>query len=109
MGQKTPPPGGDITDSAVQAGLRTLERRGSLATLRELDRPAILVLQDDTGRNRFATLTGLDKTHAVLSFAQHILRIEATELVKHWSGDFILLWDPQQAIQPRFIRGMKGR
>lgn len=107
-GKKTPPPGGDITDSAVQAGLRTLERRGSLATLRELDRPAILVLQDDTGRNRFATLTGLDKTHAVLSFAQHILRIEATELVKHWSGDFILLWDPPAGYSTPVYPGHEG-
>jgi len=89
-------PGGDedITSSAATAGYSVLERRGSLATLRELDRPAILILQDDTGRNRFATLTGLDETHAVLSFAQHIIRVEAAELVKHWRGDFILLWQP---------------
>jgi len=90
----TPPPGQDIANSAAQTGLSTLERRGSLSTLRELDRPAILILQDDAGRNRFATLTGLDETHAVLSFAQHILRVESTELVKHWRGDFILLWHP---------------
>ncbi|MFW6387199.1 MAG: peptidoglycan-binding protein, partial [Thermodesulfobacteriota bacterium] len=77
---------------ATEHGLNVLERRGSLATLRKLNRPAILVLEDDEGRRRYATLTGLDSTHAVLSFAEHILRIKATELARHWRGDFILLW-----------------
>lgn len=77
---------------ATELGLNILERRGSLATLRKLDRPAILILENDEGRRRYATLTGLDSTHAVLSFAEHILRIEVTELARHWRGDFILLW-----------------
>jgi general secretion pathway protein A len=77
---------------AAEHGLNILERRGSLATLRKLNRPAILILEDDEERRRYATLIGLDSTHAVLSFAGHILRIEATELARHWRGDFILLW-----------------
>lgn len=62
--------------------------------MRELNRPAILLLQDGGERNRFATLIGLDQNQAVLSFGEHILRVEGTELVKHWRGDFILLWQP---------------
>jgi general secretion pathway protein A len=84
----------DISEIASLTDLNTLERRGSLATLRELNRPAILVLQDAQGRNRFSTLTQLDGDYAVLSFGGDILRVEGTELVKHWRGDFILLWQP---------------
>ena len=98
----------EIASSAAQAGLRTLDRRGSLATLRELDRPAILKLHNASGRDHFATLVGLDETHAVLSFAQHILRIEATELVKHWRGDFILLWQPPPGYSTPVYPGHDG-
>ncbi|MFO7831178.1 MAG: AAA family ATPase [Desulfuromonadaceae bacterium] len=107
-GEKSPSEDEDIANSAAQAGLSPLERRGSLATLRELNRPAILILQDDTGRNRFATLTGLDENHAVLSFAQHILRVEAAELVKHWRGDFILLWQPPSDYSTPVYPGHEG-
>lgn len=82
----------DIDTAAARVGLRSFERRGSLATVRELNRPAILTLQDDAGNTRYATLTGLDATHALLTFGDHIVRIPATELVKHWRGDFTLLW-----------------
>lgn len=98
----------EIASSAAQVGLRTLDRRGSLAALRELDRPAILKLHNASGRDHFATLTGLDETHAVLSFAQHILRIEATELVKHWRGDFILLWQPPPGYSTPVYPGHDG-
>ncbi|MFN2257547.1 MAG: peptidoglycan-binding protein, partial [Desulfuromonadaceae bacterium] len=98
----------NIAHAAAEAGLSVLERRGSLATLRKLNRPAILVLHDDGGRRRFATLTGLDAAHAVVSFAEHIFRIKSTELVKHWRGDFILLWQPPPDYSTPVYPGHEG-
>ncbi|MDY0213025.1 MAG: AAA family ATPase [Desulfuromonadaceae bacterium] len=100
------PSPGEMTDigaAANQVGLSSFERRGSLATLRELNRPAILTLQDDAGNTRYATLTGLDATYALLTFGDHIVRIPATELVKHWRGDFTLLWQaPSEYSTPAY-------
>ncbi len=98
----------DIDTAANQVGLSSFERRGSLATLRELNRPAILTLQDDGGNTRYATLTGLDATYALLTFGDHIVRIPATELVKHWRGEFTLLWQPPADYSTPVYPGHQG-
>ncbi len=98
----------DIDTAANLVGLSSFERRGSLATLRELNRPAILTLQDDVGTTSYATLTGLDATYALLAFGDHIVRIPATELVKNWRGDFTLLWQPPADYSTPVYPGHQG-
>ncbi|MDD2557359.1 MAG: AAA family ATPase [Desulfuromonadaceae bacterium] len=98
----------DIDTAANRVGLSNFERRGSLATLRELNRPAILTLQDDAGNTRYATLTGLNTTSALLTFGEHIVRIPAAELVKHWRGEFILLWQAPPEYSTPVYPGHQG-
>jgi len=84
-------------DYALQQGLRFLTKRGSLGSLRQLNRPAILTLQDQHGQRFFATLTGLNADVATFVIGDQIHTVATSDLMEQWYGEFTLLWQPPSA------------
>lgn len=79
---------------ALQQGLRFLNKRGSLGSLRQLNRPAILTLQDQHGQRFYATLTGLNADVATFVIGDQIHTVATSDLMEQWYGEFTLLWQP---------------
>ena len=66
----------------------------TLPLLRQLDRPAILTLQQDRQPPRYAMLTGLDAHSAVLQWGGAAHRISLGSLARPWHGEYASYWQP---------------
>lgn len=98
----------DGCTQAVAQGLQCLMRRGSLAQLQLLNRPAILMINDDAGTPYQVVLRGLDGDDVQLQFGTHTASVSIADLSRYWFGDFVLLWHPA-ARDPAGLRaGMRG-
>lgn len=83
------------TDPCVQAeslGLRCQAGRGGLEELRKADRPAVLSMRDEQGREFFATLTALTADSATFAIGADTASVALSALASQWSGYYSLLW-----------------
>jgi len=99
------------TDGCTQAltqGLRCLMQRGSLAQLRMLNRPAILMLSDDAGTASQVVLRALGDNTAQVQIGSQSATISVAELTRYWFGDFVLLWRPGGKDIRDLSAGMRG-
>jgi general secretion pathway protein A len=95
-------------DQAAAQGLDCLFQKGSWAQLRTLNRPAILTLTDDTGRNHQVVLAGLTDDTATLRLGGEPCKVPIAEASRYWFGDFLLLWRPPMAVAKSLGPGMRG-
>ncbi len=97
----------DPCTQAVQQGLQCFVQRGSLAQLRLYNRPAILMLTDDSGEPRQVVLSELGDELAQIELnGSHAVRI--ADLTRYWFGDFLLLWRPGISAPKALSLGMRG-
>jgi len=85
----------DITDHCAQAmnwGLRCYSGIGNLGSLANNDRPAILTLLDNEGRQYQATLLMLEDELATVAFAHGIETVSLQDLEARWQGQYKMLW-----------------
>jgi general secretion pathway protein A len=83
-------------------------QRGSLAQLRQLNRPAILMLTDEAGAPYQVVLRQLGDDTAQLQFADQTATVNLAELTRYWYGDFVLLWHPSNRDVRDLSAGMHG-
>jgi general secretion pathway protein A len=77
-----------------------------LAPIRQLQRPAILILYDDRGRIAYAVLTALSEAEALLRMAGVERRVSLPVLARNWRGEFATLWrTPPGWSGDRFVAG----
>ncbi|HEX4377771.1 MAG TPA: AAA family ATPase [Steroidobacteraceae bacterium] len=98
----------DGCTQAIAQGFRCLVQRGSLAQLRQLNRPAILMLTDDAGAAHQAVLRQLNDADAELLFGDRSYTISVSDLSRYWYGDFVLLWHPSSRDVRDLSAGMHG-
>src|SRR5580692_1434440 len=98
----------DGCSQALAQGLRCLMQRGSLAQLRMLNRPAILMLSDDAGTASQVVLRALGDDTAELRIGSQSATISLAELTRYWFGDFVLLWRPSGNDVRDLTAGMHG-
>jgi len=84
--------GGDACRQAEGLGLRCYSARGGLDELRELNRPAVLLLRDAQGREFYATLSALDARSAGFTLGAQTRTVATAALAAYWSGQYTLLW-----------------
>src|SRR6185437_13864446 len=84
----------DGCSQAVAQGLQCLARRGSLAQLSLLNRPAILMLTDEHGTPYQVVLRALAGDDVELQLGAQRARVPIADLTRYWFGDFVLLWHP---------------
>jgi len=95
-------------DQATRQGLECLFQKGSWAQLRALNRPAVLTLTDDLGRNHQVVLTGLDDEHARIDLGGELRDVSISAMSRYWFGDYLLLWRPPLAVVKALAPGMRG-
>ena len=101
---------GDI-DGCTQArsqGLECLDMRASLAELRELNRPAILLLTDRAGANRQVVVTGMGNESVTLMIGDRPATAGISELAGLWYGDLVTVWRPGGALAGDLHVGLRA-
>jgi general secretion pathway protein A len=98
----------DACAQAAAAGLACLSQRGSWNGLRQLNRPAILTLVDDSGDSHEIVLTGLHGDKADLSIGGVGVTHSVTEITDLWFGQFLLLWRPPGGVPLALVPGSRG-
>jgi general secretion pathway protein A len=83
---------GDVCKALLKEQVHCFSRNLSLALIRELGRPGIVMLDADTGSPSYATLTGLTRDSATLRAAGTEQTVTLDALAARWRGDFATLW-----------------
>ncbi len=95
---------GNPCQRAEDSGLRCKSTRGGLDELRRLNRPAVLQMRNQDGREFFACLTALDNRSATFTSGKEVKRVALSALATQWSGYYTVLWrmppDLQRTIHP---------
>jgi general secretion pathway protein A len=83
---------GDVCKALQKEQLHCFSRNLSLALIRELGRPGIVMLDADTGSPSYATLTALTRDSATLRAGGTEQTVTLEALAARWRGDFATLW-----------------
>ena len=103
----TPGPTDPCTQAEAQ-GLDCVTLHSSLAQLRELQRPAILMLGDDSAATHQVVLTGIGAAAVEVQIGTQNARLGIAELARYWYGDCVLLWRPITVPVAELRPGMSG-
>lgn len=98
----------DPCSQAATRGLECLSQKGSFGQLRLYNRPAILMLNDDSGTPHQVVLTRLDDEHASIDLGGGSREVTIGELSRYWFGDFVMLWRPGTTQVKSLSEGMRG-
>jgi general secretion pathway protein A len=82
----------DPCDVAPDKGLNCLTKNGDIATLRAIDRPAVLRFLAGRDKSAYATLVALDDNTATVIIDEHQTTASLVELESRWFGDYTVLW-----------------
>ena len=99
---------GDPCTQARRQDLMCFRASGGLGLLMQLDRPALLSLQDEQGRTRHAVLIHLNVRQAWLKLGNETVRMPLTALSSVWRGDFATLWRAPQGFRTKLTLGQSG-
>ncbi|MDB5855682.1 MAG: peptidoglycan-binding protein [Herminiimonas sp.] len=88
--------------------VRCHEGRGGIAELRQLQRPALINVHDDAGRDIPVLLTALSETHADLQANGVPYRIAASDLAARMRPDFVTLWRQPKNFRDRLVLHDRG-
>lgn len=100
---------GDECLQAGDLGLGCRNARGGLDELRQLNRPAVLLLNDRQGRKFHATLTLLDDKVAIFNVANETRAVAIDALAEQWSGQYTMLWRTPPVVQQKIQLGDHGQ
>lgn len=98
----------DPCTQAQPQGLECFAERGTLGRLQQFNRPAILSITDDLGRDHQVVLAGLNNERATLSLGGARREVTLGELSRLWAGDYVLLWRPGTGNVRPLSLGMRG-
>ncbi len=79
---------------ANDAGLACYYQRGSWSGLRQMDRPAILTLVDDSSESHEVVLMAIRGGSAELSIGSVLVTHPVESITDAWFGAYLLLWRP---------------
>ncbi|MBH2015889.1 MAG: AAA family ATPase [Burkholderiales bacterium] len=99
---------GEPCAQARRVDLICFRNSGGLSLLTQLDRPALLVLQDGSGAPRHAVLTRVQGAHAWLKMGETRLRVPLSVLSGLWRGDFATLWLAPPGYKAKVQQGQSG-
>src|SRR5471030_308572 len=101
-------PDGDACTAAAKLNLRCLQSKGGIDDLRQLDRPAMLLLHDDPAVPTYAVLTALDAGGATLDIAGKRQSISLAALAARFDGEFTTFWRAPRSWRDEVAAGDRG-
>jgi general secretion pathway protein A len=100
--------GGDACRQAEGAGLRCRAARGGLDELRRLNRPAVLLMRDERGREFHAALTALSRNSATFALGAEARTVALGVLAAQWSGHYTVFWRMPHEAHENMRAGERG-
>lgn len=100
--------GEDECRQAEAMGLSCRAARGGLDELRQLNRPAVLLMRDNQGQEFYATLTRLDDHSAAFTIGNATRVVVLGALAEQWSGHYTLLWRMPPVARKKIRQGERG-
>ncbi len=95
-------------DFAASHGLACMHQRGSVGSIRRLNRPAVLALTDERGQVFYALLASLGQGTARFIMGGETRTVATSELETHWEGEFSILWRLPPNFGGYLRRGSRG-
>ncbi len=74
-----------------------------------MNRPAVLQLKDKARGDYYAVLTALDGEKATFVLGDETRTVDAGEIARRWSGDYLLLWRVPPGYDKALDQGSRGR
>jgi general secretion pathway protein A len=105
---RPPAAGARPCEQAASAGLECLAQKGTVAQLRQLNRPAILALVAPDGREHQLVLASLGDSTAQLVSGAGSIEAPLADLERYWYGDYLIFWRPPTGPPHAMRRGMRG-
>ena len=93
---------------AAAAGYECLFQRGSMTSLKQYDRPAVLTLVDSRGATHNVVLTAVRGSSVDLSIGGVDVSHSLDELSDMWFGEYVLVWRPQSGTSEALGPGSAG-
>lgn len=93
---------------AGEMGYSCFSQRGSWASLRQFDRPAILTLVDQAGNTHNLVLTAINGDTVDLSIGGVTVTHSMAKVSALWFGEFMLLWRPPNGAEVSLGPGSRG-
>jgi general secretion pathway protein A len=100
--------GADACQLAEGLGLRCRSARGGLDELRQLNRPAVLMMRDDQGQEFHAALIALEDKAATFAIGAETRKVALDALAAQWAGKYTLLWRMPPEARENIRRGERG-
>jgi general secretion pathway protein A len=98
----------DICKLAENEGLSCLNKMISFNKLIGLNRPVVLKLSDDIGKEFYGALTSIRGQTAILKIGGENKMVDLKEIERRWLGDYVLLWKPPQKFKWNIYPGYRG-
>ncbi|MFC5512148.1 AAA family ATPase [Massilia jejuensis] len=102
-----PLPPGEPCQAALRLDLRCHAGRGGIYELRQLDRPAVIVLRDGPATSH-AVLVGMDERNVTLLAKGKRERVDLAALVPRFTGEYTTFWKVPRAFRDRLAPGDQG-
>lgn len=104
-----PAPVSPTCESLARRQLPCYQSRGSFASVRRLDRPALLTVLDAAARPGQVLLIGLsDDAAEVVTASGQTRRMPLALLSRQWRGDFMTLWRSPPGFAGQVVEGNRG-
>ncbi|MEO8005828.1 MAG: AAA family ATPase [Betaproteobacteria bacterium] len=100
--------GPDACRQAEDQRLRCRSARGGLDELRQLNRPAVLLMRDAQGLPFNAALVSLDDKGATFAIGGENKVVALAALAAQWAGQYTLLWRVPPGVPENIPLGTKG-
>ena len=95
-------------EQAQTKDLRCFEGKGDLDTLRRMNKPVVLRLVDETGRDYYIALTSLHGQNSTYSIDTGTKSGDIKEITQSWSGEYMVLWRLPSMYKELLKPGEKG-
>ena len=100
---------GDACTLLQQAGLRCYQSTKGFAEIRQLNRPAVLLLRDAQNRPYYALLTALNDNQAQLQIGTTRYNANVLGLMPYFHGEFSTVWRTPPDYREKIHSGDTGR
>lgn len=95
-------------ERALNAGLHCVYQTGTWNNLRQHNRPAVIELQDASGRKHHVLVTALTQDSVSLTMDSAPQEFSVQEAGRLWFGKYLLLWKPPMPEQEMLRLGDRG-
>ncbi len=98
----------DACSSAREYGLQCMKGLGSLKSLTNMNRPAVLKLFDNEDNSFYVTLLAVDKDTANIRMGNEERTVALSDIESRWLGEYTILWRPPSDFDMTFPAGQEG-